>query len=229
MNVLAIGAHPDDIEIYMFGALAAWKQGGASLSVAIATDGSKGGKADAATLRSTRAAEAKAAASHLDVIPHMLGFPDGELIADAALIAALKALIAETDPDVVVTHAPNDYHADHRALSDAVRIATNFHAPVLWVDTMQGVGFAPTHYIDTTAHADLKATAIREHKSQDPERFVAMSQQLAAFRASQANGPSGSEAEAYRFEPQYPFVDIRDLLPPAPPVRPVSDRRRRRG
>jgi LmbE family N-acetylglucosaminyl deacetylase len=228
MHVLAIGAHPDDIEIYMFGALAAWKQNGASLAFAIATDGSKGGKGSPAALAKKRQKEATAAAAHLDVAPHFLAFPDGELVADAALIAALKALIAETQPDITVTHAPNDYHADHRALSDAVRIAANFNAPVLWADTMQGVGFAPTHYIDTSAHLALKAAAIREHASQDPERFVAHSEQLAAFRASQTNAAPGSAAEAYRFEPVFPFADIRDLLPPAPPVRPVGDRRKPR-
>ena len=227
MNVLAIGAHPDDT-IYMFGALAAWKQNGATVAFAIATDGSKGGKGRPAVLSRRRQAEARAAAAHVDVVPHFLAFPDGELVADAQLIDALKALIAEVGPDIVVTHAPNDYHADHRALSDAVRIAASFHAPVLWADTMQGTGFVPTHYVDTTAHLVLKAAAIREHVSQDPERFVVMSEQLAAFRAAQANGTPGSAAEAYRFEPAYPFADIRDLLPPAPPVRPVGDRRKPR-
>jgi len=226
MNILAIGAHPDDIEIYMFGALAAFKQNGATLSFAIATDGSRGGKASPATLARKRKAEATAAAAHLEVTPHFLGFPDGELTADAKLIAALKNLIANTQPDLIVTHAPNDYHADHRALSDAVRIASSFHAPVLWADTIMGVGFQPTHYIDTTAHTVLKAAAIREHASQDPERFITMAGQLAAFRAAQTNAAPGSAAEAYRFEPVYPFADIRDLLPPAPPVRPVGDRSR---
>jgi LmbE family N-acetylglucosaminyl deacetylase len=225
MNILAIGAHPDDIEIYMFGALAAWQAAGATLAFAIATDGSKGGKLPADELRTLRLGEARAAAAHLNVEPRMLGFTDGELCADAPLIAALKTLVAETAPDLVVTHAPNDYHADHRALSDAVRIAANFHVPVLWADTMMGAGFAPTHYIDTTAHAALKASAIRAHISQDPERFVVMADQLARFRAAQANGVPGSFAEAYRFEPIYPYVDIRGLLPPPPPVRPLGDRR----
>ena len=225
MNILALGAHPDDIEIYMFGALAAWQAMGAQLAYGIATDGSKGGTMPPAELASLRKAEATAAAAVLDVEPHFLGFTDGELIAGAELVAALKRLIAGTVPDLIVTHAPNDYHGDHRALSDAVRIASSFQAPVLWADTLHGVGFAPTHYIETTAYIGRKGEAIRAHVSQEPERFVAKSRELAAFRAAQANAPEGTFAEAYRFEPSFPFVDIRALLPPAPKVRPVGDRR----
>lgn len=225
MNILAIGAHPDDIEIYMFGALAAWKAQGAKLAFAIATDGSKGATMAPAKLARLRKSEAIAAAAVLDVTPKFLGFTDGELVADPELISALKRLIATTQPDLIVTHAPNDYHGDHRALSDAVRIASSFQAPVLWADTMQGVGFVPTHYVETTAYIERKARAIRAHASQNPERFAVQSQQLAAFRAAQANAALGSFAEAYRFEPSFPFVDIRDLLPPAPKVRPVGDRR----
>jgi LmbE family N-acetylglucosaminyl deacetylase len=224
LKILALGAHPDDIEIFMFGALAAWRARGAALAFGIATDGSKGGRLPPDKLRNMRRAEAGEAAALLDVTPRFLDFVDGELIADAGLVEALRKLIAEEAPDLIVTHAPNDYHGDHRALSDGVRIAANFHAPVLWADTLHGAGFSPTHYVDTTAHLDLKIEAIRKHRSQDPERFVEQVRQHAAHRASQANGAHGAAAEAYRFEPQFPFVDIRDLLPPAPPVRPVRDR-----
>ena len=224
MNVLALGAHPDDIEIYMFGALAAWQAMGAELVFAVATDGGRGGTMPPAELAAVRKAEATAAAALLDVTPHLLGFSDGELVAGAELVAALKRLIADTAPDLIVTHAPNDYHGDHRALSDATRIAASFQAPVLWADTMHGAAFAPTHYIETTPYVGRKDEAIRAHVSQKPERFVARSRELAAFRAAQANAPEGSFAEAYRFEPSFPFVDIRDLLPPAPRVRPVGGR-----
>lgn len=222
MKILALGAHPDDIEIFMFGALAAWKAMGAELAYAVATDGSKGGMAPATELRMTRAGEAKAAAAHLGVTPHLLGFIDGELVPDAQLVAALRAIFAEVLPDLIVTHAPNDYHADHRALSDAVRLAASFSIPVLWADTLQGVGFAPTHYVDVTAYYPLKRKAIGEHKSQIPDYYIGLAEKLNGFRASQANMPEGGMAEAYRFEPANPFVDIRDLLPPAPPVRPFG-------
>ncbi|MGX5829814.1 PIG-L deacetylase family protein [Mesorhizobium sp. 43Arga] len=221
MKILALGAHPDDIEIFMFGTLAAYAAQGAELTFAVATDGAKGGKSDATVLARVRREEARAAAMLLGAEPRFLDFPDGELVADAALIGTLKTLIRETGPDLVITHAPNDYHADHRALSDGVRIAASFAVPVLHADTMGGTGFSPTHYVDISAHAEIKAKAIRMHQSQDPDRFVDIARTQNLFRSGQCNGVQGSLAEAFRFEPMFPFADIRALLAPAPAIRPV--------
>lgn len=51
-----------------------------------------------------------------------------------------------------------------------------------------------------------------------------MANRQAAFRAGECNGPPSARAEAFRFEPRFPFADIRALLPPAPPVRPIGNR-----
>ncbi|AID34132.1 PIG-L family deacetylase [Mesorhizobium loti] len=222
MKILALGAHPDDIEIFMFGTLAAYAAQGAELTFAVATDGAKGGKSDPAVLARVRREEATAAAALLGAAPRFLDFPDGELVADAALIGVLKTLIRETGPELVITHAPNDYHADHRALSDGVRIAASFAVPVLHADTMGGTGFAPTHYVDISAYRDIKSQGIRMHRSQRPEQYVDRARIQNEFRAGQCNAVPGSLAEAFRFEPTFPFADIRALLPPAPPVRPVT-------
>jgi LmbE family N-acetylglucosaminyl deacetylase len=221
MRILALGAHPDDLEIFLFGSLLAWRAMGAGLDLAIATDGAAGGQAPPEAMRATRRAEATAAAAPLGVAPRFLDFPDGALQSDAALVAVLRGLIAETRPDLVVTHAPNDYHADHRALAAAASQAAGFAAPLLQADTLGGTGFAPTHWVDVTAHFPAKLAAIRSHGSQDPERFVAAATTQAAFRAGECNAGPDARAEAFRFEPRFPFADVRALLPPAPPVRPV--------
>ena len=222
MKILALGAHPDDIEIFMFGTMAAYAAQGAELTFAIATDGAKGGKGDPAALARTRREEAANAAGLLGVEPRFLDFPDGELIADTAFISALRALIGDVKPDLAITHAPYDYHGDHRALSDGVRIAASFAAPVLHADTLGGTGFSPTHYVEITHHWDIKTKAIRAHRSQGPEHYVHRARLQNEFRAGQCNGASGALAEAFRFEPTFPFADIRALLPPAPPIRPVT-------
>jgi LmbE family N-acetylglucosaminyl deacetylase len=222
MRVLAIGAHPDDLEIFCWGSLCAWAAMGADLTLAVATDGAGGGAEPGPALAARRAEEARAAARPLGVEPLLMGFPDGRLVADATLTDALRGLVRDAAPDLVVTHAPNDYHADHRALSAAMGQAAGFSVPVLWMDTMGGTGFAPTHWVDVTAHWPTKEAAIRCHESQSPERFVASAGRQAAFRAGEANGASDARAESFRFEPRFPFADIRALLPPSPPLRPVT-------
>lgn len=224
MRILAVGAHPDDLEIFAFGTLSAWSRMGADLTLAIATDGAMGGAVPAERLRSLRAAETTAALAPLGQ-PHLLGFADGALRADAALETALRDLIAKTTPDLLLTHAPNDYHADHRALSAAALQAANFAVPVLFMDTMNGTGFVPTHWVDVTPDWMAKEAAILAHESQDPARFVAMANRQAAFRAGECNAPPEARAEAFRFEPRFPFADIRALMPPAPALRPVGLRR----
>ncbi|MDO8884720.1 MAG: PIG-L deacetylase family protein [Pseudotabrizicola sp.] len=221
MKILAIGAHPDDLEIFAYGTLAAWAEMGANLVLAVASDGAKGGTHPPDELRKVRAVETVAALAPLG-LPRLMGFPDGGLRADAPLEDALRGLIAEVQPDLLLTHAPNDYHADHRALSMAASQAAGFTVPVLWMDTLNGTGFVPTHWVDVTAHWGAKETAIRAHASQDPERFVLTAIRQAGFRAGECNAPVTARAEAYRFEPRFPFADIRALLPPAPMLRPIG-------
>jgi N-acetylglucosamine malate deacetylase 1 len=216
MRILGFGAHPDDVEIFFLGTLAAAKAGGAEVGWAIATDGSKGGECSSENLRNTRRAEAETAAELLQVKPLFLDRVDGELCLDRPTAALVEATLVAFAPDLVITHAPNDYHPDHRALSTLVRDAARFNVPVVYADTLMGTGFEPTIYVDVTTHFDLKRRAIRCHASQRPERFVDACAVWNRLRALQCNAPR-SYVEAFRFEPVYPFADIRALLP-APPA-----------
>ena len=77
-------------------------------------------------------------------------------------------------------------------------------------------------YVDITAALRRsRRKAIRAHLSQDPERFVDDGGAAGRYRSAQCNVPEGY-AEAFRFEPIFPFADIRDLLPPAPGVSAVG-------
>lgn len=222
MRIAVVTAHPDDAEIYAGGLIGAWRRMGAAVTVVVATDGSKGGTMASQMLAERRAAEARTAAALLGVDLVLMALPDGGLQAVPDLAPQLATRLAGIGPDLVVTHSPADYHADHRALAHAVQAAASFRMPLVWLDTMMGVGQEPTHYIDTTPDQDLKERAIRCHVTQDPERFVERSRLQARFRSAQC-GHDGF-AEALRHDPVYPFGDIRALLPPAPPVRPVRDR-----
>ena len=189
----------------------------------MATDGSKGGDVAPDELERMRRQEAEAAAATLGVTPVFLGRLDGELADDGEAAGLIEAALARLGPDLVITHAPNDYHPDHRALSRLVRDAARFKIPVVYADTLMGVDFLPTIYVPISQHMEAKRRAIRNHVSQSPERFVAMGEIWARFRALQCNDTDG-HAECFRFEPAFPFADIRGLLPLAPAVRPFGSR-----
>ena len=82
-----------------------------------------------------------------------------------------------------------------------------------------GVNFTPNYYIDISKHFELKKNAILKHKSQNSEKFYKAIEINNRFRAAQCNAPDGSYAEVYRFEPTFPFLDIRSLLPESLPIR----------
>lgn len=221
MRILGCGAHPDDVDIFFYGTLAAARALGNDVGCLIATDGAAGGATPGKALAARRRQEAIAAAAGLGVAPVFLGRTDGALSGDAEAGRLLEVEILRFAPDLVITHAPNDYHPDHRALSRLVADAARFRVPVLHADTMMGNGFAPTLYVDITAHFEAKRAAIRAHRSQQPERFVSACETWNRFRALQCNAPAGY-AEAFRFEPGYPFADVRSLLPPPPPLAPLG-------
>ncbi|MGQ7794227.1 PIG-L deacetylase family protein [Faunimonas sp. B44] len=222
MRIIGFGAHPDDVEIYFFGLLLAAQARGDEVGWVIATDGARGGAGAPDALAARRRHEAQQSGAILGVTPRFLDLPDGGLSAEPRLPALLSAEIDALRPDLIVTHAPNDYHADHRALAAALVAGAGFNVPLLHADTMAGVGFQPTHYVDVTAGMETKRAAIRCHASQDSERFVTAADTLNRLRALQCNAGGDARAEAYRFESRFPFGDVRDLLPPAPPVRPFG-------
>jgi LmbE family N-acetylglucosaminyl deacetylase len=223
IRLMVVTAHPDDAEIFMWGSLCAWQHAGATICLVVATSGEAGIRPGQAVpdLAARREGEATAAAAALGIEPDFLRLSDGGLAGarQSQLAQALTDRISAFKPDVVLTHAHIDYHADHRALADAVQHAASFRVPVLYADPLGGVGFEPTIYIDVTPYRDAKAAAIRCHASQDPERFVSRADLQNQWRAFQCNGQLEDRAEAFRFEPRYPFTDIRCLLPAAPAIK----------
>ena len=219
MKILAIGAHPDDIEIFVYGTLAACAARGDEVRVAVATDGGAGGNGPVAELVQQRAAETTKGLAKLGR-PHLFGFPDGQLASQRDAGRAIADLVSDFRPDAVITHAPEDYHPDHRALSCLVEDAAGFICPLFFADTLMGVGFTPEFYVDITPHHADKQTAIMAHDSQHPQRFAAGAALQNRFRAGQCNAPEGHYAEAFRVFRRFPFADAGAILPPPPPRRP---------
>ena len=219
MKVLAIGAHPDDIEIFMLGLLMSCKARKDKIYMAVATDGAAGNVLDYSDLVNVRKRESTNALKDLGEI-FFLDFPDGELSYNKDAPQDIKKFILKTNPDLIITHAPEDYHPDHRSLSHYVSQAAGFNCPVLFADTLMGVNFIPEYYLDISSHIEKKKKAIFEHKSQSPKKFYEATLLLNRFRSAQCNTADGQYAEAYRFEKRFPFSDIRSLLPNSPSINP---------
>lgn len=219
MNILAIGAHPDDIEIFMYGILAAYKKRGDNIHLAVATDGAGGVIKTSENLIQVRKKET---IEGLELIgqPRFLNLPDGKLSYTSGATEKIDYFIKTINPNIIITHSPEDYHPDHRALSKIVSDSAGFDCPVLYADSLMGVGFLPEFYVDITNFFEDKINAIASHKSQRPEKFISGVTVWNSFRSAQCNSPTLTYAEAYRVDKRFPFSDIRSMLPAEPKYRP---------
>lgn len=126
-RVLAIGAHPDDVEFGCGALLARWADAGSTIDLCIVTDGSKGSwdpNEDQKALIRRRKAEQERAGDVLGVSRiTFLDYVDGELEYSMELRRRIAALIREVKPTVVLSHDPwqrYQLHPDHRVTGTAV-------------------------------------------------------------------------------------------------------------
>ncbi len=182
-RALALGAHPDDVELQAGGTIAAWARDGVHVELACFTAGEKGSHdpaSDPAEVAGLRRREAAAAAAVLGVAGvHFLGAVDGELEATMELRMAVARLVRTVRPDVVIGHDPWRrwlLHPDHRAAGlltvDGVVAARDpLYAPeglaahrphsILLFGTD-----APDEVVDIGVMIDTKLAALRAHSSQ---------------------------------------------------------------
>lgn len=170
MKVLAVAAHPDDVEVLCAGTLGVLGRAGHDLWLVHMTVGDKGGQQPPDELARIRGEEAVRAACVLGAETFGGICGDLELYAIEQHRQRIDQILAEVEPDVVMTHAPNDYHPDHRVTSllvrDQVAATTDSQPAVLYMDTVAGIGFVPELYCDITKTVELKKEMIRCHVSQ---------------------------------------------------------------
>ena len=216
MKVMFCGAHPDDAEIYMFGTLLAYRKAGHDVGLVMACSGNGGTSARSAhqPLTVTRREEAEKGAAVLGARLTALDFPDMSLGENRMRLAArLQHLFSQEQPDIVFTHSPTDYHADHRVLSAVVTLAAAESRPVVYTDTLKGADFQPSHFVDIADHLDQKLKAIHLHHSQKPRRYMLAARTLAEQRGQEATGRADARMEAFRFDARTGQRDISRLLP----------------
>lgn len=181
-TVLAILAHPDDMEIACGGTLLKCRERGDRVVSCYLCSGSMGHVVIMPDeLRAIRAAEAKKSADMGDFEVLWGGFDDLDLYESKEARDRVVDIIRRVDPDFIITHAPNDYMSDHTATSklvfDAAFSATCPHyetkekdvakmVPIYYAETSNGIDFHPTEYVNITPYIDKKLEMARCHASQ---------------------------------------------------------------
>ena len=181
MRVLVVGAHPDDAEFYCGGTIAKCVNRGDDVYIAVVTDGSRGSDTNEKEATATRHAEATAAAGLVGAKLIWLGLRDASLLYTEENRLKIVGAFREANPDVVLTHSPDDYHPDHvntgRMASDAsilgsLKLIDSPYPPmstvpcVYYMDHCTGVGFNPDTYVDITDTFNTKQEMLRCHNSQ---------------------------------------------------------------
>lgn len=218
-RIMGIGAHPDDLELLCAGTLAAYRARGQEVTMCHIASGNLGATAGhPVQIADRRAAEASAGAAVIGATHISLGFDDGRVDASSELQKrALVDAIRRARPDVIITHTPDDYMEDHNQAS-RLAFAASFLATLplydspydhlesvpalIYMDSLSGLGFEPTEFVDISTHLDTKLEMMRAHTSQldwldDHDGMNALDQitTVAAFRGLQ----SGVKyAEAFR-------------------------------
>lgn len=121
LRILIIGAHPDDCEIKAGGVTSLYRQAGHQVKFVSVTNGEAGHqRLQPSELAQVRRAETEAVAALMGIQYEVLGNRDGRLLPTLEARFELIALIRRYQPDLILTHRPNDYHPDHRATATLV-------------------------------------------------------------------------------------------------------------
>ena len=203
---------------YGAGTLAKAKAGGATVGILVLCQGDKGQpQPPLPELAAVRSQEMAAAAKLLGAELFRGEFPDGELVDSPQQRKTLIEVYRQFRPTLVLAHAAEDYHPDHRAASALAEAASWFcasaghqsHSPPLpappglwWMDTVNMADFLPGLYIDVTAYVEMKRQALACHRSQlrrgEREDFAPLEEQMLCQLRARGAQAGVAAAEAFR-------------------------------
>ncbi|MFE4194468.1 PIG-L family deacetylase [Paenarthrobacter sp. NPDC056912] len=183
-RVLAIGAHPDDLELACGATLAKLADAGHEVRTMVMSSGSRGGDS---SVRVTEAASGSDFMGASEVQVH--DFRDTNLSEHGLeMVQAIEAFIEDFRPDVVMTHSSNDYHQDHQAVHSATMRAARHHSSILCFESPSSTRqFDPSVFVDIAGYVDVKIHAVAMHRNQKGKPYMSAERvrSLAAFRGSQ--------------------------------------------
>jgi LmbE family N-acetylglucosaminyl deacetylase len=233
MRVLAVGAHPDDLEILCAGTLAKYAARGDQVIMAVATNGEVGSatlpKEEIAAIRWR---EAQASANLIGAEFIWMGYPDEFLFSTLETRLDFLNLVRKARPDVSLAHAPVDYHPDHRTSGQIlwdIRVMTTVpnivtEAPpcdripeIYYFDTLAGIDFVPQYYVDISETFEMKKAMLACHRSQSAwleNQYDMNYMQFIEYTCRYRGVQCGVKyAECFQVSPTWPKLHKPPLLP----------------
>ena len=172
-NILAIGAHPDDLEFGCFGTLKKFIDQGKNVTLVVMTASdvthSQTGKATRSKEQSIKEAFAAAEVIGADLI--LLPFQDGEVPFNKQSVHYIEQLLSERNIDTVFTHWAGDTHQDHINTLEATLAASRMINNVFCYEQVPLPRVCTTYpvanfYVDITDTISYKIEASKKHDSQ---------------------------------------------------------------
>ena len=163
--VLAIGAHPDDVEIGAGGTLLAHRRMGHDVAVLTLSRGARGGAAG------RRAEESETAAGILGAELYLEDLEDSRISEGDPTIGIVSAVVDSVRPSMIYTHSIQDVHQDHRNTHHAAMVAAREVGRILCFQSPSAtVDFRPTRFVSIDQQLERKLQAIDAFSAQAAAR-----------------------------------------------------------
>ena len=200
-TVLAIGAHPDDVEIGAAGALLAHRAAGDTVAILTLSRGARGGD------QLERARESQRAADIIGARLFLGDLEDTRIAEGDPTISVIDGVVAEVQPTIVYTHSAHDVHQDHRNTHRAAMVACRRVGRVYCFQSPSAtIEYRPTYFVNIDDDVDGKLQAIGAFGSQTGVRDYLAPDLITATARYWSRYGGGSYAE--------PFEAIRDRQAP---------------
>ncbi|WP_349897355.1 response regulator [Parafrigoribacterium soli] len=176
--VLAIGAHPDDVEIGIGGIIAAHRAAGDSVTILTLSKGTRDGGIRTAW------EEGSAAAAIIGATLVLEDSADAQLSSSEPTVGIIKRVISDLRPTVVYVHSNSDRHQDHRAVHDATILATSAVRTIAcYQSSTATVDFHPNRFVSIDGFTEAKVAMLECFaRNQDRAKYLQRDFALATAR-----------------------------------------------
>ena len=179
MNILALGAHPDDIEYGCGGTFLKFARRGENIYFMVLTKGEFGGDPG------IRVKEQEEASKLLGVKKIFWGeYVDTELPNERIIITRIDKVIEEVNPDEVYVNFIDDIHQDHRTLAECTLAATRYVKRVFFYEDYTSNNFEPDIFVDIGDVLEEKQKLIQVYSSQVSKVYPTKLDMVESVRAT---------------------------------------------